>query len=74
MSERDPLVTVTVILPCKDSSVMVMGKNLMMVDLEVELVYLIFYLHLVELFSSLMGRYAIQMYSIESYSLLSRIG
>lgn len=49
--------TVTITHLCKDSSAMVMAKNSMMVDLEVELVYPIFYQHLAELFSFPMGRY-----------------
>ena len=52
--------TVTIILPCKDSSAMVTARNSKMVDLEVELVCLIFCQHLAELFNSQMGRYVLR--------------
>lgn len=59
MYERDPLVTVTIILPCKDSLAMVTARNSKMVDQEVELACLIFCQHLAELFNSQMGRYVL---------------
>ena len=51
--------TVTIILPCKDSSAMVTARNSKMVDLEVELVCHIFCQHLAELFNFQMGRYVL---------------
>lgn len=52
------------ILPCRDNSAMVTVRNLKMVDLEAELVCLISYQHLEELFSSQMGKYVISELSL----------
>jgi hypothetical protein len=46
--ERDQLLIVTTTLHYKGSSVTGMARKLMIVDLEVELGYLIFFLHLGE--------------------------
>ena len=64
--------TLKIIRHYKDSSVMVIARNLMIVDLEVELASLIFYQLLVELFNFPMGRFVLPLNAscLNQYGLL----